>query len=432
MTEKELNVLPAQRELLESREPITLFVGGYGAGKTRALAYKSILLGLENAPCIGIWVEPTYTMIRDVAVPTLKEVLAELEIPYKYGANDHVLTVADTYTLLLRSGDRPELLVGINASHALLDEPALQSEDVPKALLSRLRDPRAKLKQLVCAGTPEGASGWFYDWAQRDDVHVIRAKTTDNPFLGEDYVQQLEARLTPEEVRAYILGEFCSFEGSWYRTMPKVTGYDDLQGIKVFLRPDQTSGQLVLGVDTGGGVDRDACSLALVDKRDRRLVASWKDATATIDHMADKAKLLVEHYTAKTPPEFPGVYGVRKGSPPAVIIEKNGIGQATYQQFMAKGIMCQTVNTTEASRYAGLLACRNAVSEGFLFGPEELAEEARLLVVKAGKFDGPKDLSMSIGFCYNHIAAHPYIAPAKERPKEIADLASRLGKKRGW
>jgi hypothetical protein len=432
MIEKDLSVLPAQRELLEAREKIVMFVGGLGSGKSRGLAYKALLLGLENKGCVGIFVEPTYTMIRDIAVPTIKEVLEGLEVPYRYLANDHTFQIADSFTLLMRSGDRPEHLVGLNAAFGLIDEPALQSEEVPKTVLARLRDPKAKHYQLVLGGTPEGLESWFYAWSIRPDIKVIRARTYENPFLPEDYVAQLSARFTEEEVLAYIEGQFVSFSGAWFHSFPTVTEYTDFHGIKLFIPPENASKQLVLGVDTGGGTDLDACSLALIDKRDRHLVASWKDSKASIEEMAQKAKLLVDHYTTKTAPEFPGVYGTRVGTPPMAVIEKNGVGMATVQAFSAAKITYTSVSTTEASRYSGLHAVRSAVEQGLLFGPSELADEAKKLVVEKGRFKGEKDLCMACGFALNHIASHPYIAPAKQRQSEVLDLSSRLGKKRGW
>ncbi len=420
-------VLPAQRELLESTAKVVSFVGGYGSGKTRGLVYKAIQLALENPGCIGMFVEPSYTMIKDVAVPSFQEILEELQIPYRYMMNDHVMIIGSKHRILFRSGDEPNRLVGVNAAYALMDEPAKQSEEVAKALVSRLRDPRAARRQFVLGGTPEGFD-WHHDWSMAEGTHLIRARTYDNPFLPEDYIRGLEARLTPEEVRAYINGEFVSFDGAWFRQQPTACAHELLDGMRVFMRPEQTSGQLILGVDTGGGVDRDACSLALVDKRDLRLVASWKDATASIDTMTRKARLLVDHFTTSVQPHFPGLYSATVNPPPEAVVEKNGIGMATVQQFRAAGIQCVELHTTEATRYAGMLAVRNAVSAGQLFGPPELLEEARLLTVKAGDFKGPKDLSMAIGMAYNHIDRHPYVKPAERKPPTL-NVGERLGRR---
>lgn len=425
-------VLPAQRRLVESTASVVCFVGGYGSGKTRGGVYKALELGLANPGCFGVFVEPTYTMIRDVAVRSFQEILDEMDIPYHYMANDHVLNVAEKFDILMRSGDRPELLVGLNAAWALIDEPAKQSEEVGKVMLSRLRDPRAKKRQLGLMGTPEGFN-WFHDWCNDPKTEVIRAKTTDNPFLPPAYIEALLAHLTPEEIKSYIHGEFISFDGAWYRKQPEMLPYDLLEPakVKIFVQPVFTSGQLVVGVDTGGGLMQDSSAIAVIDKRDGRLVASWKSASATIEELSRVIQLVVKHYTPTVKSVLPGVLGDRAGSPPHTVIEKNGIGVGTYQACIRLGVPCSDQNTTDERRYTGLEAVRRKAAEGLFCGPEELQEEARLLVVKKGKFEGPKDLSMAGGFAYNWIAKSPYIAPVDPNRAKILDLQARLGRKGG-
>lgn len=367
-------------------------------------------------------------MIRDVAVRSFEEVLREIGLPYTYRSNDHVLRVADTFDILFRSGERPELLVGSNAGWAIIDEPAQQSEEVPKAILSRVRDPKAKQRQTVMTGTPEGFN-WFYEWCSKPGTEVIRAKTMDNPFMGSNYASMLSERFTPEEVQAYLHGEFVNFDGAWFRVKPVVKPSlvaEDLPGVEIFLLPGQTSGQLVIGIDTGGGLDKDASAIAMVDKRDDRLVACWKDNKAAIDTICDITAQLVERYTAKIPAEFPGLYGERRENKPQCVVEVNGIGRGTYQGLQRRGIGAIEVNTTESSRYSGLLAVRRAIENGKLEGPQDLAEEARALVTKDGKFHGPKDLAMAIGFAYNWIQKSPYLEPKTEHDKRRLDMTARL------
>lgn len=434
MVDVDLELLPAQREFIDSDAETVAFVGGYGSGKTRGLVYKSLLLGLRNAPCMQMYVMPTYTLLRDAVVPTFQEVFADLKIPYRYVSNDHDLYIENgpqSFKVLLRSGDRPESLVGSNLGSLLIDEPALQDEEVFKRTIARVRDPRAKLLQTALGGTPEGNAGWFFDLCHKASTHVIRARTTDNVFLPESYVRNLAEKFTAEEYRAYINGEFVSFDGSWYQKTPGLARFEDWNGVRIFRQPSDCSRQLVLGVDTGGGVDRDSCALALVDKRDSRLVASWKSSIASIAEMTALTKLLVAKYTRTLTSTHPGILPDRQELGPLAIIEKNGIGQATYQSFLKAGISCSAFSTTEATRYQGLLAVRIAANDGILAAGDDLLEEARLLTVKDGKFVGPKDLSMAIGFAYNHINKHPFIEEATVADRNRLAMLSRLGRGRG-
>ena len=426
-----MDLLPAQKELVKSESRLVAFVGGFGSGKTRGAVYKSIVLGLKNAPCLGVFVEPTYTMVRDVAVRSFQEILDEMGLPYHFHRTDHIMRVADTFDILFRSGDQPERMVGINAAWGVIDEPALQSEEVPKVLLSRLRDPRAKLYQLALTGTPEGFN-WFYDWCHKPETHLIRAKTTDNPFLPPSYVADLKSKYTEEEISAYINGEFVKFEGGWYRVRPAILPCTIDNDIRIFKTSTQTSGQLVMGIDTAGGVDLDASAIVLIDKRDKSIVASWVDSKATVDDIKSKAQYLFNKYTVTRPAVYPGFTKQGETTTPLILVETNGIGRATYQALTHAGTPCTQINTKEDTRYSGLLKAKMEVERGIIEGPSELAKEADLLCVVDGKFEGPKDLSMAIGFCLNHIELAPYMPPTAANDRNKISFLDKIGKKGGW
>jgi hypothetical protein len=426
-----MDLLPGQRRLVKSESRIVAFVGGFGSGKTRGAVYKSLVLGFKNAPCVGIFVEPTYTMVRDVAVRSFEEILREMGLPYHWHRTDHIMRIADTFDILFRSGDQPERMVGINAAWGVIDEPAIQSEEVPKTILSRLRDPRAKLYQLALTGTPEGFN-WFYEWCHRPDTDLIRAKTTDNPFLPPSYVEELKKKFTQEEVNAYINGEFVKFEGGWYHVRPAIRPCEMEGDIRIFKRKHQTSGQLLLGIDTAGGIDRDASAIALIDKRDKSLVATWVDASATVDKIRDVASKLYTDYTFEKEHIYKPYTREEIPMRPHILVEMNGIGRATHQALTAIGVPCSQVHTKEDTRYSGLLKAKLAVECGIIDGPLELAKEADLLCVVDGKFEGPKDLSMAIGFCLNELEKSPYIPPATNRDRSKINFEDVLKKRSAW
>jgi hypothetical protein len=433
MADVELELLPAQRELVESEAETVAFVGGYGSGKSRALAIKALVSGLTNAPCTLLFVMPTFGLLRDATVPTFQELFDMLGISYRYLANDHIFLVEngpESFKILLRSGERPEALVGSNVASAFIDEPALQDAEVYKRVIARVRDPKAKLLQTVLGGTPEGAAGWFYDMCQMSATHVIRARTTDNIFLPEGYVRNLASKYTAAEYEAYINGQFVSFDGAWYTSIPSIAPFEDWNGCKLFRQPGDCSSQLVAGVDTSGGLGRDSGAIALVDKKDRKVVATWKSSTATIDEMGLVCKQLFAHYTKTVKTTYPGLLSDKKELGPLAVIERNGIGQATYQTFIREHISCSGITTTDATRYSGLQAVRNAASDGTLTAGEDLSEEARLLTVVDGKFVGPKDLSMAIGFAYNWIQKNPFVEEKSQADRSRAHIESKLGKGR--
>lgn len=413
-----LPCLPAQRSFVNCFAAIVAFVGGLGSGKSRAAVYKAIVLGFMNAPCPGIFIEPSYSLIRDVALPTFREVLEELGLKYKIHITNYEIEIEGLFKILLRSGEEPERLVGINAGWAIIDEPGVQTELVAKNALARLRHPKAKLRQLAFTGTPEGLN-WFYDWCQREDIVVIKAKTTDNPFLPPDYIDELRKTMSEEEVKAYINGEFVRFEGGWYRVKPRVIKeLENINGFKIYRLPNQCSNQLVIGVDTGGGLLKDSSAVVLLDKRDKSLVGAWSSSSATIDEISDRVEYIFNRYQTSYTHRYAEYALARANDIPTVVIESNGIGEATWQAVnIKKRIPAIKQKTTEAIRYQGMLLVKRAVEAGIIEGPEELKIETDQLIVDNGRFKGPKDLSMAIGFCLREIERNPW-KPPHQGPKD--------------
>jgi hypothetical protein len=328
---------------------------------------------------------------------------------------NNVITVADSFEILMRSGEEADKIIGTNAGWGIIDEPGKQTEEVGKNVLARIRDSRTKLGQLVLTGTPEGFN-WFYEWCSRPDIDVIRAKTSDNPFNSGDYEATLRSMYSEQEIKAYLDGEFVRFEGGWYKIKSEVYEPVERRGmIQIFKLPQQVSDQLLIGVDTGGGMGKDSTAIAVIDKRDRSLVACWKNNTATVDQGSDIVSQLVKMYTKTHQPYYLGYEKPARDDVPLPLVEMNGIGLPMWQDIVKKGITAIQVKTTEGSRYACLLETKKAVENGILHGPKELAEETTQLVVEDGRFKGPKDLSMAIGFCLNHLNANPYRPPIKKQ-----------------
>lgn len=217
-----ISLLPAQAQFLGDLENRTVaLIGGYGGGKTRAGILWLIDRTARNYPCAGLYVAPTYPMVRDIAVRTFREVFDQTGIPYVWHRSDSIITfmrMGREHEIYLRSGDRPERLVGFNAGHALLDEPGQMDAEVYDRVIGRVRDPRAKIRQVGLTGTPEG-----YNWLHHVLIEkpapgtaVYRARTFDNPFLPKEYIDGMLARYPENLVRQYLSGEFVRLEGNVY------------------------------------------------------------------------------------------------------------------------------------------------------------------------------------------------------------------------
>lgn len=60
---------------------------GYGAGKTRALCAKAVTLAAANQGFIGLVMEPTGPLIRDIWQNDFEQFLESYDIPYTFRAS---------------------------------------------------------------------------------------------------------------------------------------------------------------------------------------------------------------------------------------------------------------------------------------------------------------------------------------------------------
>ena len=192
---------------------------GYGAGKTRALCAKAVMLAAANQGFIGAVMEPTGPLIRDIWQTDFESFLEAYEIPYTFRASplpEYMLHLPGGDTkILCRSFENWSRIIGLNLAWVLADEidtvtPSIANKAFPK-ILGRLR--AGNVRQFGAASTPEGFR-WMWntfgsDEAKaRPDRHLIKMRTVDNPHLPPDFIERLEANYDPSLLRAYLDGEF--------------------------------------------------------------------------------------------------------------------------------------------------------------------------------------------------------------------------------
>jgi hypothetical protein len=227
---------------------------GYGAGKTRALCAKAVMLAAVNQGFIGAVMEPTGPLIRDIWQNDFDDFLEAYDIPYTFRASP-----LPEYTLHLPGGDTKILcrsfenwsrIIGLNLAWVLADEidtvtPAIANKAFPK-ILGRLRS--GNVRQFAAASTPEGFR-WMWntfgsdDAQQRTDRKLIKMRTADNPHLPPDFIERLQANYDPQLLRAYLDGEFVNL------TTGQV--YDRFDRVKHVITdlPDTSREPLRVGVD---------------------------------------------------------------------------------------------------------------------------------------------------------------------------------------
>jgi len=227
---------------------------GYGAGKTRALCAKACFLAAANQGFIGLVMEPTGPLIRDIWQADFDDFLEAYGIPYSFRASplpEYVLhlPLGDT-KILCRSFENWTRIIGLNLAWVLADEidtvaPSIASRAFPK-ILGRLR--AGNTRQLAVASTPEGFRWMFNTFASEDalsrtDRKLIKMRTADNPHLPPDFIERLQANYDPNLLRAYLDGEFINLTTG--------TVYDRFDRAKhiVTQLPDYSEEPLRIGVD---------------------------------------------------------------------------------------------------------------------------------------------------------------------------------------
>jgi hypothetical protein len=200
-------------------------VAGYGAGKSQAAVIRILIQALRYEGMDFAFVEPTFDLVRLIAWPRFTGLLDEWGIKYRLNKGTSVLNLENGSTIIFRSGDAPERLVGFEVADAVIDEADTlrpqQAADVWVKMLGRARQkkPDGAPNTVGAVSTPEGFS-WMYDTfgkTLKEGYELIRAPTSSNPYLPDGYLAQLRATYSSSQLAAYLDGEFVNLtSGSVY------------------------------------------------------------------------------------------------------------------------------------------------------------------------------------------------------------------------
>ena len=155
-------------------------------------------------------VAPTYGMLRDVVIHSFIEILEQNRIEFCLNKSIHLLTTAWGGKIRFRSADNPDYLRGPNLPWVGIDEMALVEREAWNAVISRVRHPRARLRQVFGVTTPEGFN-WVYETFvenPKPGYKIFFADTRENIHLPADYAGSLIANLDPDGVDQYVRGRF--------------------------------------------------------------------------------------------------------------------------------------------------------------------------------------------------------------------------------
>ena len=235
MTTIQFDLNVPQSSFLQLPHKFKAYVAGFGSGKT-FVGCAGICAHFWQWPGINQgYFAPTYPQIRDIFYPTMEEVAYAMGLRIKVKQGDHEVEVYEGRryrgTVICRSMEKPETIVGFKIGHALIDEldvmPLKKAQTAWRKIIARMRYKVPGLMNGIdVTTTPEGFKFVYQQFVKaiRDKPELaslyglIQASTFDNELnLPDDYIPSLMASYPPALIDAYLRGKFTNLtSGSVY------------------------------------------------------------------------------------------------------------------------------------------------------------------------------------------------------------------------
>lgn len=214
------------------RYKFRLISSGTGGGKTFAGVFEDLYWAMKYDGCVGYIFEPTYKMVNRILIPTLEDEqllgkpLESNPLVSKYNRSDNFLEFINGSKIWFASLEDPEMSEGSNIDFAHIDEPRLV-RDFPTAWQTIRRRLRGSQRGKYPIGAwltttpdvnvpyePKTRSGSmmysFFEYAptRNDKAQIYSWSVEDNPYLSEDYIQDVKDAHTGGYYDRFVLGKF--------------------------------------------------------------------------------------------------------------------------------------------------------------------------------------------------------------------------------
>ena len=244
-------LLPNQYRFLAAKEEAVCYMGGYGCGKTRTGSLKVAHLAMHqnNRIIVGRFAA---TDLEETTQRDLVELLSDaglLHTPPNQKTKKAIVRCINPVTqaplgytseISFQHMDDPKHLRGRHIGAFWIDEASEVHKDAGKNLMGRLRLPAfAGRYQALYTGNPEGHNYLYDQFFNEDEISKlvcghpqcslspeacnakmrrkrrgIHAKSYENHFLPEGYIENMLSSYSPNERQRYLDGDFSVFEGA--------------------------------------------------------------------------------------------------------------------------------------------------------------------------------------------------------------------------
>ena len=215
----------SQKEWIETIEnPEVKYVTittGRQVGKSLFGLNMLLKWGLETPNQMIMFVSPIYSQARKVFEDLERAVGNGNLIKSKNKSNYDVEFINGT-KIMFRSAERPDGLRGYTLDYLVVDEAAFISDNVWDTILKPTI--LVKGKKCLFTSTPKGRN-WFYKLHLRgvdedqSTYRSIRAKTSDNPYIDKEEIDESRRTLPEDIYKQEILGEFVDDGGSVFKNL---------------------------------------------------------------------------------------------------------------------------------------------------------------------------------------------------------------------
>lgn len=214
----ELPLTEPQETFVFSESKYPAIVGGLGSGKSKGGTMRLVLKMLIDPGANGAYYMPTYDLIKLRAMPGIEQDLEQLGIGYSLNKSDYAVQLHGYGNIILRSYDRPERIIAYETAHSIVDEidtlPKDKAALVWRKITERNRQKRSTVNTIGAVTTPDqGFNGFVYSkWGKnaQPGYELIKAATHTNPYLPDDYIEQIRSNYDPILAELYLNGEFVS------------------------------------------------------------------------------------------------------------------------------------------------------------------------------------------------------------------------------
>lgn len=215
-----------QFQLVATQAQFPAMVAGFGAGKTKALITRGLLKKSQYPKQNIAYYLPTFDLVRNIGFPRFSEELEALGTKWKLNKVFHTIDIENGGSIIFRSMDQPERIVGYEVADSLVDE--LDTLKTPQARTAwqkiiarnRQKKPDGSINTAAVGTTPEGFRFTYEQWGKdvKAGYELIKASTYSNSRnLPDGYIASLEATYPANLLQAYLNGEFVNLTaGSVY------------------------------------------------------------------------------------------------------------------------------------------------------------------------------------------------------------------------